>query len=148
MADIVNLRPQHLDNLLIAKKIGDIILSMFKYRPWRMAARKERYARRKFRKTHGDSAWAEVESIDAKLSNPEIFVRIVRGGDDICAKCLFAERCLRGDYSEVRKAYEGEWRVNYKPVHNPVIKDDLALKRRGLSYGEILSTGQLNSKRG
>jgi hypothetical protein len=144
MTEIVNLRPHHIA-VLTEHLAGSLLLAKFVKNPesrdLAMFAGRELFNRERYRRIYKGLAWAELERIGKRVTeNPNIFVRIVQGGDDICAECIFAEKCLRGDYSEVKKAYESE---GIDAGGGTSDRDSLAKLKPKRDYGDIKTAREL-----
>jgi hypothetical protein len=92
---------------------------------------------------YGERMLAAFDGLRKKLvANPQIKVRITQSQDVICRACRFQEGCGRGDYTEVREAYErfGEPTLTGSPIESDAqaIQDFSLDTTRGYTAEEIL----------
>jgi hypothetical protein len=139
--EIVNLRPHHLNSVLWY--LGGLIDLAGLYKnpenaELRSSVRGFFAASNLWREIYQGSAWNKIGEIANRLArDPDIFIRLVRGGDDICGECIFQERCLRGDYSEVKAAYRAKGQSPQRT------SDEEVLKQWGRDYGDIKRAREL-----
>jgi len=139
--EIINLRPHHL-NTVAGYLRGLIDLALLYKSPedagLRRSTQKFFTASNLLRKIYRGSAWNMVGEIAHGIgNNPDIFIRLVQGGDDICGMCIFAEKCLRGDYREVTAALKSEGLTPQKT------SDEEVLKQWKRGYGDIVRAKEL-----
>lgn len=141
MTDIINLRPHHLNT--VSWYLGGLVdLAAFYKNPWNAELRRGVQAffvsSNFWRDIYQGSAWNKVGEIADELAkNPNIFIRLVRGGDDVCGECIFRDKCLRGDYSDVRAAYKS------KGLPPQKTSDEEVLKQWEREYGDIVRAREL-----